>query len=211
MPERSNAAGNREILDAAVHRRLTGEPLAWITGRVSFCGLKIHVDPDVYVPRWLSEPLAQRAAERLPATGQQSTCAPAAARSPWCCGRNGPARGSWRLTSMPAPSRAQPRTASTSLGDLFAPLPDGLEGRSTSSSASCRTFRRRAAAAPARHFHVRATALLRRWRGRRRHPPPSISSMRGGSSSAAARCFLRSAAIRPISSTATSNASATST
>src|ERR1700686_1473093 len=63
------AAGNVELLDSLVARRLTGEPLAWITGRVSFCGLEIRIDPGVYVPRWQSEPLARRAAERLPENG----------------------------------------------------------------------------------------------------------------------------------------------
>src|ERR1700720_3649954 len=65
----SRAAGDVELLDSLVARRLTGEPLAWITGRVSFCGLEIRVDPGVYVPRWLSEPLARRAVELLPETG----------------------------------------------------------------------------------------------------------------------------------------------
>lgn len=50
-------------------RRLSGEPLAWVTGKASFCGLEIRVDPGVYVPRWQSEPLARRAAELLPAAG----------------------------------------------------------------------------------------------------------------------------------------------
>ena len=65
----ARAAGDRELLDGLVARRLTGEPLAWITGSVSFCGLEIGVDPGVYVPRWQSEALALRAAERLPANG----------------------------------------------------------------------------------------------------------------------------------------------
>src|ERR1700724_4140318 len=65
----ASAAGDVELLDSLVARRLTGEPLAWITGRISFCGLEIRVDPGVYVPRWQSEPLARRAVERLPATG----------------------------------------------------------------------------------------------------------------------------------------------
>ena len=65
----ARAAGDVELLDSLVARRLTGEPLAWITGSVSFCGLEIRVDPGVYVPRWQSEPLARRAAERLPANG----------------------------------------------------------------------------------------------------------------------------------------------
>jgi release factor glutamine methyltransferase len=65
----ARAAGDGALLDALVARRLTGEPLAWITGSVAFCGLDIRVDPGVYVPRWQSEPLARRAAERLPADG----------------------------------------------------------------------------------------------------------------------------------------------
>lgn len=52
------AAGNIELLDSLVMRRLSGEPLAWITGSVTFCGLEIRVDPGVNVPRWQSEPLA---------------------------------------------------------------------------------------------------------------------------------------------------------
>ena len=56
-------------LDALVARRLTGEPLAWITGTAPFCGLWIRVDPGVYVPRWQTEALARRAVERLPADG----------------------------------------------------------------------------------------------------------------------------------------------
>src|SRR4051812_49893341 len=65
----ARAGGDVELLGSLVERRLTGEPLAWITGSVSFCGLEIRVDPGVYVPRWQSEPLARRAVERLPAGG----------------------------------------------------------------------------------------------------------------------------------------------
>src|SRR4051812_47075192 len=46
-----------------------GEPLAWITGGVVFCGIHVRVDPGVYVPRGQSEPLAERAAQRLPPRG----------------------------------------------------------------------------------------------------------------------------------------------
>ena len=63
------AAGDRARLDAMIERRLTGEPLAWITGTAPFCGLWIRVDPLVYVPRWQTETLALRAAERLPERG----------------------------------------------------------------------------------------------------------------------------------------------
>jgi release factor glutamine methyltransferase len=63
------AAQGTGDLDAMVARRLTGEPIAWITGRTRFCGLDLAVAPGVYVPRWQSEPLARRAAELLPPAG----------------------------------------------------------------------------------------------------------------------------------------------
>lgn len=64
-----SAAGDAPALDAMVARRLTGEPLAWITGRVRFCGLDLRIEPGVYVPRWQTEQIARRAAARLPADG----------------------------------------------------------------------------------------------------------------------------------------------
>jgi release factor glutamine methyltransferase len=63
------AHGDEGALARMLARRITGEPLAWITGSVDFCGLDVAVDPGVYVPRWQSEPLAMLAAELLPPTG----------------------------------------------------------------------------------------------------------------------------------------------
>jgi release factor glutamine methyltransferase len=63
------AAGDGERLEALVARRFTGEPLAWITGSVTFCGVEVRIDHGVYVPRWQSEQLADRAAQRLPERG----------------------------------------------------------------------------------------------------------------------------------------------
>ena len=48
-----------------VARRCRGEPLAWLTGSVRFCGLDVVVHPGVYVPRWQTEPLALEALARL--------------------------------------------------------------------------------------------------------------------------------------------------
>ena len=56
-------------LEALVQRRLTGEPLAWITGATTFCGIRVLVDAGVYVPRPHTEPLAMRAVELLPEHG----------------------------------------------------------------------------------------------------------------------------------------------
>jgi release factor glutamine methyltransferase len=57
------------LLSALVERRLTGEPLAWITGSIEFCGRVLAIDPGVYVPRWQTELLAQCALARLPEGG----------------------------------------------------------------------------------------------------------------------------------------------
>jgi release factor glutamine methyltransferase len=124
------AAGDRERLDAAVRRRLTGEPLAWITGRVRVCGMDVHVDPDVYVPRWLTEPLAQRAVERLTANGTAIDI---------CTGSGAIAavlrahRPRARVVATDIDPRAVACAAANGVdvyrGDLFAPLPVGLEGK----------------------------------------------------------------------------------
>ena len=58
------AKGDDDVLVSLFGRRLSGEPLAWITGSTNFCGLKVHVALGVYVPRWQSEPLAERAIDR---------------------------------------------------------------------------------------------------------------------------------------------------
>ncbi len=64
------ALGDVRLLQAMVERRMTGEPLAWITGSTVFCGCSVAVTPGVYVPRWQTEPLAERAAELLPPDGK---------------------------------------------------------------------------------------------------------------------------------------------
>jgi release factor glutamine methyltransferase len=63
------AGAGAGAIDVLVGRRLRGEPLAWITGSVRFCGLGVRVDPGVFVPRPHTQPLARRAAELLPEDG----------------------------------------------------------------------------------------------------------------------------------------------
>lgn len=48
-------------------RRATGVPLAYIVGEREFCGIKLHVTPDVLVPRPETELLVDWALELLPA------------------------------------------------------------------------------------------------------------------------------------------------
>jgi release factor glutamine methyltransferase len=56
-------------IEELVARRLCGEPLAWITGWVRFCGVRLRIDAGVFVPRPLSEALARRAVSLLPTVG----------------------------------------------------------------------------------------------------------------------------------------------
>jgi release factor glutamine methyltransferase len=126
---RAYAAGDAALLDSAVRRRLTGEPLAWITGAVSFCGANVRVDPDVYVPRWLSEPLARRAVDRLPEDGTAVDL---------CTGSGAIARvlttyhPRARVVATDVDARAVACAAANGVevygGDLFAPLPGELTG-----------------------------------------------------------------------------------
>jgi release factor glutamine methyltransferase len=126
----ARAADDGELLDSLVARRLTGEPLAWIIGKISFCGVEIRVDPGVYVPRWQSEPLARRAVDCLPVTGVAIDL---------CTGSGAIARA--LMTERPGAQvvasdiddRAVACAAANGVevyrGDLFAPLSTALEGR----------------------------------------------------------------------------------
>jgi release factor glutamine methyltransferase len=56
-------------IEELIARRLRGEPLAWITGSVRFCGVRVRVDPGVFGPRPHTEAMARRAVSLLPAVG----------------------------------------------------------------------------------------------------------------------------------------------
>jgi release factor glutamine methyltransferase len=123
------AAGDVDLLHGLLQRRLTGEPLAWVTGTITFCGLDIRVDPGVYVPRWQSEPLARRAVARLPpagtaidlCTGTGAIAAVLAAHRPGA-----------HVVGCDLDQRAVACAAANGVeayhGDLFDPLPPSLVG-----------------------------------------------------------------------------------
>jgi release factor glutamine methyltransferase len=124
------AAGDVDLLDAMIARRLTGEPLAWITGRVSFCGLELRVDPGVYVPRWQSEALARRAVKRLPRNGTAiDLCTGTGAIALNLMSHRPRARVVASELDLRAVACAAANGVEVYLGDLFAPLPRTLEGR----------------------------------------------------------------------------------
>jgi release factor glutamine methyltransferase len=123
------AGGNAGLLDSLVARRLTGEPLAWITGRIAFCGVEIRVDPGVYVPRWQSEQLARRAAERLPTTGTAiDLCTGSGAVARTLITHHPGARVVASDVDERAVACASANGVEVYCGDLFAPLPRTLEG-----------------------------------------------------------------------------------
>ncbi len=124
------AAGDVEVLGALVARRLTGEPLAWITGRMLFCGLELGIDPGVYVPRWQSQRLAHRAAARLPANGTAiDLCTGAGAIAKTLTVSRPEARVVASDLGEHAVACARANGVEAYCGDLFAPLPPSLEGR----------------------------------------------------------------------------------
>jgi release factor glutamine methyltransferase len=59
------AAGSSADLDAMVRRRVAGEPLEQIVGWAEFCGLRIVVEPGVFVPRSRTALLVRAAAALL--------------------------------------------------------------------------------------------------------------------------------------------------
>jgi release factor glutamine methyltransferase len=125
----ARAAGDAALLDSLVARRLSGEPLAWITGGTTFCGIPIRVDPGVYVPRGQSEVLARRAVACLPADGVAVDL---------CTGTGAIAktlmtqRPAARVVACDFDERAVACASANGVevyqGDLFAALPASLRG-----------------------------------------------------------------------------------
>jgi release factor glutamine methyltransferase len=119
-------------LDAAIERRLTGEPLAWITGSAPFCGATVVVAPGVYVPRWQTELLAQRGREVLVAAGGGA----GATAIDLCTGCGAVAAVLAQSGARVLATDVEPAAVACALangveahvGDLFAPLDPALHG-----------------------------------------------------------------------------------
>jgi release factor glutamine methyltransferase len=126
----ASASGDVALLETLVHRRLTGEPLAWIVGHTIFCDLTVRVDHGVYVPRWLTEPLARRAAERLPAAGVAvDVCTGSGAIAMTLAAAHRLARVVGADLDERAVICATANGVEAFRGDLFAPLPAALRKR----------------------------------------------------------------------------------
>ena len=123
------ARGPAELADM-VERRATGLPLEYILGWAEFCGLRIAVEPGVFVPRLRTEFLVRRAI---------ALAAPGSLVVDLCCGSG--ALGAAVLASVPAAELyatdldpvavrcARHNVPRVYQGDLFEPLPSTLRGR----------------------------------------------------------------------------------
>ncbi|MCW2974474.1 MAG: HemK family modification methylase [Thermoleophilia bacterium] len=127
------AAAEGADVDALVARRVAGEPLEQVVGWAELCGVRIQVEPGVFVPRHRTE-LLVRAAVELARPGMVVV--------DLCCGSG--AIGAALLDAVddvelhaadvdPVAVRCARRNLPASErvheGDLFAPLPAALRGR----------------------------------------------------------------------------------
>jgi release factor glutamine methyltransferase len=123
------AGGDDRRLSAMLQRRLTGEPLAWITGHTVFCGVPLVIQRGVYAPRWQTEMLARRAARRLPANGVAvDICTGSGAVASVLHVRRPAARVLATDIDGAAVRCARVNGVDARRGDCFAPLPRRLQG-----------------------------------------------------------------------------------
>jgi release factor glutamine methyltransferase len=117
-------------LDELVARRCDGEPLAWIVGSVEFLGLRLRIDPGVYVPRPHTQLLAAKATELTPPNGIAidlcTGCGAVAAAIR--AARPGATVHATDLDPV-AVACARRNGVPALLGDLDEPLPASLDGR----------------------------------------------------------------------------------
>jgi release factor glutamine methyltransferase len=124
-------ARSPEELDAMVERRAAGLPLEQVLGWAEFCGLRIAVDPGVFVPRRRTEFLVEQAA---------GLARPGAIVVDLCCGAGaiGAALAAavehaevYAVDLDPAAVRCARRNVPGQVyeGDLYQPLPARLRGQ----------------------------------------------------------------------------------
>ncbi|HEX9124173.1 MAG TPA: HemK family protein methyltransferase [Actinomycetota bacterium] len=117
-------------IEELIARRLRGEPLAWITGSVRFCGVRVRVDPGVFVPRPHTQALARRAAALLPAVGIAVDLCTGSGAVAAVLGSAHPRAAVVATDVDPVAVACARRNGVRALvGDLDEPLPPSLRGR----------------------------------------------------------------------------------
>jgi release factor glutamine methyltransferase len=138
-----SAARTPADLAAMVDRRAAGVPLEHVLGWAQFCGLRIAVDPGVFVPRRRTEFLVRQAATLARQAAGQAPVLPPTVVVDLCCGSG--AVGTALVAALdrvelhavdidPAAVRCARRNVVASgaqvyEGDLYEPLPATLRGR----------------------------------------------------------------------------------
>jgi release factor glutamine methyltransferase len=140
-----SAASTPADLAAMVDRRAAGQPLEHVVGWAKFCGLRIAVDPGVFVPRRRSEFLVRQAVGLAcrEAASHSGQAGPPAVIVDLCCGSG--ALGAAVTAALdraevhaadidPAAVRCARRNLAACggrvyEGDLYQPLPSTLRGR----------------------------------------------------------------------------------
>jgi release factor glutamine methyltransferase len=117
-------------IEELIARRLRGEPLAWITGWARFCGIRIRVDPGVFVPRPHTETLARRAVSLLPTEGIAVDLCTGSGAVAVVLGSGRP-RATVIATDVDpmAVACARRNGVGALVGDLDEPLPPSIRGR----------------------------------------------------------------------------------
>jgi release factor glutamine methyltransferase len=116
-------------IDELVARRVSGEPLAWITGSIVFGGGRVHVDPGVFVPRPHTEAMALRAASLLPDAGiAVDLCTGSGAVATVLSAAHPRATVAATEVDPLAVACARRNGVDVFVGDLDAPLPQALRG-----------------------------------------------------------------------------------
>ncbi len=140
-----SAARTPADLATMVDRRAAGQPLEHVLGWAQFCGLRIAVDPGVFVPRRRTEFLVGQAAAlaRLASSTGSAVARPRVVVVDLCCGSG--AVGAALVAALdrvelyavdidPAAVRCGRRNVAAAggqvyVGDLYEPLPATLQGR----------------------------------------------------------------------------------
>jgi release factor glutamine methyltransferase len=135
----ASSAGTAAELDAMVARRAGGEPLEQVVGWAEFSGLRVFVDPDVFVPRRRSEFLVSVAVGFV----QQHGASGPPVIVDLCCGTGalglavaaGAGFSELHAADLDpaavacARRNVEPAGGNVYASDLFAALPDSLHGR----------------------------------------------------------------------------------
>jgi release factor glutamine methyltransferase len=143
-----SAAQTPADLRAMVDRRVDGQPLEYVLGWAEFCGLRIAVDPGVFVPRRRTEFLVSQAIDLARHAGPaaspavRDTARPPVVVVDLCCGSGALAAALVAALDQvelhaadldPVAVRCARRnigaTGQVYEGDLYEPLPAALRGR----------------------------------------------------------------------------------